>query len=87
MLVLFYTTNNLVGYKTYSSESKLFGFFIKYIIKNEFNTLKIKIFFSLEIIKKVDKGSPFVSSSLQTEVSKSNFFRDIAAKVNFLDSL
>ena len=45
------------------------------------------IHFFLEILKKVDKGPPFVSTSLQTEGSKSNFFRDIRAKVNSLDSL
>ena len=49
--------------------------------------MKINIFFSLEILKKVDKGPPFVSSSLQTEGSQSNFFRDIRAKVNALDGL
>ena len=54
-------------------DSKYFGLFIKYTIKNEFNILKINIFFSLEIVKKVDKGPPFVSSSLQTEGSKSYF--------------
>ena len=59
----------------------------KYTIKSEFNILKIKIFFSLEILKKVDKSPPFVSSSLQTEGSKSIFFRDIRAKVNSLDCL
>ena len=66
---------------------KLFGLFIKYTIKIEFNILKINIFFSLEILKKVDKGPPFVSSSLQTGGSKTNFFRDIRARVNTLDSL
>ena len=60
---------------------------MKYTIKNEFNILKINVFFSLEILKKVDKGPPFVSSILQTEGSKINFFRDIRAKVNSLDSL
>ena len=43
--------------------------------------------FTLEILKKVDKGPPFVSSSHQPEASIGNFFRDIRAKVNFLDSL
>ena len=61
--------------------------FIKYTIKNEFNILKINIFFSLEILKKVDKGPPFLSSSLQTEGWKSNFFRDDREKLNSLDSL
>ena len=59
---------------------------IKYTIKSEFIILKINGFFSLEILKKVVNGHPFVSSSLQTEGSKSNFFRDIRAKVNSLDS-
>ena len=77
----------IVIFSRYFSESKLFGLFIKYTIKNEFNILKINIFFSLQILKKVDKGPPFVSSSLQTEGSKSNFFRDIRAKVNLSDSL
>ena len=44
-------------------------------------------FFSLENLKKVDKGPPFVSTSLQTDGSKSNFFLDIRAKVTSLDSL
>ena len=64
-------------FSRYLSESKLLGLFIKCTIKNELNILKIDIFFSLEILKKVDKGPPFVSSSLQTEGSKSNFFGDI----------
>ena len=63
-------------------ESKLFGLFIKYTIKNELNIFKINIFISLEILKKVDKGPPFVSSSLQTGGSKCNFFRDNSPKVN-----
>ena len=71
----------------YSSECKLFGLFIKYTIKNEFNIVKINNFYSLEILKKVDKGPPFVLSLLKTEGSKSNFFWDIRAKVNSLDSL
>ena len=71
----------------YPSESKLFGLFIKYTINKEFNIFQINIFFSLESLKKVDKSHPFVSSSFQTEGSKSNFFRDIRAKVNSLDSL
>ena len=76
-----------VIFSRYSSESKLVGLFINYTIKNEFNILKINIFFSLQILKKVDEGPPFVSISLQTEGSKSNIFRDIRAKVNSLDSL
>ena len=56
-----------VIFSRYFRESKLFGLFIKYYIKNELNILKINIFFSLEILKKVDKGPPFVSSSLKTE--------------------
>ena len=52
-----------------------------------FNIMKKNSFISLEILKKVDKGPPYVSSSLQTEGSKSNFFREIRAKVNSLDSL
>ena len=51
---------------------KLFGLFIKYTIKIELNILKINIFFSLEILKKVDNGPSFVSTSLQTEGSESN---------------
>ena len=69
------------------SQSKLFGLFIKYTIKSGFNNLKINIFFSLEMLKKDDKGPPFVSCPLQTEGSKSIFFRDIRAKVNYLDTL
>ena len=60
---------------------------IKYTIKTDFNILKINSLFSLEILKKVDKGPPLLSSSLQTKGWKSNFFRDISAKENALDSL
>ena len=70
-----------------SGKIKLFVLFIKHTNKNELNILKINIFFSLEILKKVDKGPSFVSSSLQKYCSKSNFFRDILAKVNSLDFL
>ena len=60
---------------------------MKYTIKNEFNILEINIFFSLEIVKKVDKGPPVVSSFLQIEGSISNVFREIRAILNTLDSL
>ena len=59
-------------------------FSIKYTIKIEFSFLKINILFSLEILNQVDKGPPFVSTTLRKEASKSNFFRDISTKLHVL---
>ena len=43
--------------------------------------LKIKFYFSLEILQIDDKGTPFVSTTLRREGWKSNFFRYIPTKL------
>ena len=54
---------------------------MKCFIIIEFSFLKINILFSLRILNKVDKGPPLPTPTLQKEVSKSNFFRDIQMKI------
>ena len=61
--------------------------YVEYSIKNEFNFGKIIIEFSLEILKQVDKGQPFVSTNPRAEGSESNFIRDISTKVYSFNSL
>ena len=60
---------------------------MKCFIKIEFSFLKINILFSLKIVNNVDNGPPLPTSTLQKEVSKSNFFRDIQMKIYSFISL
>ena len=60
---------------------------MKCTITIDFSFLKINIFFSLKIPINVDKGPPLSSTTLQNEVSKSNYFRDIQAKIYSFNSV